>query len=140
MPSYRIPQHTCHIQPVDELGMAAPPADTSTAELKSLLTAYWATDAEHLHVTSFQAANSEQPATYADFISDAMQWALSFCRDFRALHQFNHDHDCTSTCIKYVKKGKEAAEDALKKGWVVACRFFFFHVVVFTYLCELAGR
>ena len=68
------------------------------------------------------------------------QWRSSFCRHFRALHQLKHDHDCTSTCIKYVKKGKEAAEEALRKGLVVACRFFYFHILVFTYLCELAEK
>ena len=73
-------------------------------------------------------------------MQDASTFALSFCRDFRALHQLNHDHDCTSTCIKYVKRGKEAAEKSLQKGWSVACRFFFFHIVVFTYLCEAAQK
>ena len=70
---------------------------------------------------------------------DADAWALNFCRDFRSLHQFNHNHDCTSTCIKYVKKGKDAVEKALRKGWSVACRFFFFHIVTFTYLCSVTG-
>jgi len=68
-----------------------------------------------------------QPAGFQDLITDAKSFALSFGRDFRALHQLNHDHDCTSTCIKYVqKKCKEAAQEALRRGRVVACRFFFF--------------
>ena len=67
---------------------------------------------------------------------DASQYALSYARDFRALHQFNHDHDCTTTCIKYVaKQCRDAAQEALRKGKVVACRFWFFHILVFTYLC-----
>ena len=78
---------------------------------------------------------AEQPARLQEYVADAKTFALSFCRDFRALHQLNHDHDCTSTCIKYVqKKCKEAAEEALRRGRVVACRFFFFHIVVFA--CE----
>ena len=69
-----------------------------------------------------------------ELVRDADQWALSFCRDFRALHQFNHDHDCQSTCIKYVaKKGLDAAKKALKTGKAVVCRFFFYHIVEFTY-------
>ena len=141
MPTYRLPQHICQIRTLDELGMArSTSAAAPTAELNNLLQPGWTVDQERLYVTGFEPLGSEHPATYAELISDAMQWALSFCRDFRALHQFNHDHDCTSTCIKYVKKGKEAAEDALRKGWVVACRFFYFHIVVFTYMCELAEK
>ena len=67
---------------------------------------------------------------------DASQFALSYVRDFRALHQFNHDHDCTFTCIKYVaQKCKDAAQEALRKGKVVACRFWFLHVMAFNYVC-----
>ena len=91
-------------------------------------------------MTGFTPAGNDEPAMCTSLLSDASQWAQNFCRDFRALHQFNHDHDCTSTCIKYVKKGKDVAEDALRKGWVVACRFFYFHIVVFTYMCDLAGK
>ena len=91
-------------------------------------------------MTGFTPAGNDEPATCTSLLSDAGQWAQNFCRDFRALHQFNHDHDCTSTCIKYVKKGKDIAEDALRKGWTVACRFFYYHVVVFTYMCNLAGK
>ena len=75
-----------------------------------------------------------QPASCADVTQDAHQFALSYGRDFRALHQFNHDHDCTTTCIKYVaKQCRESAEEALRKGKVVACRFFFFHIKIFQY-------
>ena len=141
MPSYRLSQKTCQIHPLDEVGMVcSPPAVAPSAELNSLLLPRWVIDEKRLYATGFEPQSSEDLATYTALISDANQWALSFCRDFRALHQFNHDHDCTSTCIKYVKKGKEAAEDALRKGLVVACRFFYFHILVFTYLCELAEK
>ena len=54
-------------------------------------------------------------------VEDANKWGRSFCRDFRALHQLNHNHDCTSTCIKYIKqKAKDIAQDALRLGKVVA--------------------
>ena len=120
--------------------VCSPPAVAPSAELNSLLLARWVIDEECLYATGLEPQSREDLATYAALISDAKQKAFSFCRDFRALHQFNHDHDCTSTCIKYVKKGKEAAEDALRKGLVVACRFFYFHILVFTYLCELAEK
>ena len=108
--------------------------DSPAAALGSLLCPCWIADEENLHVTGFQPAGSDEEMTHGDLHRDAKAWALSFCRDFRALHQFNHDHDCTSTCIKYVKKGKEAAEQALKKGWVVACRFFF-SILCFLHFC-----
>ena len=76
-----------------------------------------------------------QPASCEDIVQDAGLFALSYGRDFRALHQFNHDHDCTTTCIKYVaKQCRDAAQEALQKGKVVACRFLFFHILVFTYV------
>jgi hypothetical protein len=76
-----------------------------------------------------------QPASHEDIVQDANRFALSYVRDFRALHQFNHDHDCTTTCIKYVaKQCRDTAQEALKKGKVVACRFFFFHILVFNYV------
>ena len=69
----------------------------------------------------------EQPASREDIILDAGEYGLSYARDFRALHQFNHDHDCTTTCIKYdAKQCQDAAKEALRKGIVVACRFWSF--------------
>jgi len=147
MPTYRLPQSIGNINPVDELGMcsaatrgaaAAPPA--------------WSLDEEDEHVTGFlqpaagdhdasDGADVVQPASQAQLLEDASQWALSFTRDFRALHQLNHDHDCTSTCIKYVhKKCKEKAEAALKSGTVVSCRFLFYHIRVFVYHCATVMR
>jgi hypothetical protein len=76
-----------------------------------------------------------QPASHEDIVLDANRFALSYVRDFRVLHQFNHDHDCTTTCIKYVaKQCRDTAQEALKKGKVVACRFSFFHILVFNYV------
>ena len=93
------------------------------------------------HATGLGNDDVQDPNTVLKRLTaDANAWALSFCRDFRALHQLNHDHDCTHTCIKYVKKGKESAEKALKKGWTVACRFFFYHVFILTYMCAEAQK
>ena len=85
--------------------------------------------------------DAARPASHEDLIQDAHQFALNFARDPRALHQLNHDHDCTTTCIKYVaKQCKDAAQEALRKGSVVACRFCFFHILVFIYVfTALAG-
>ena len=56
----------------------------------------------------------------------------AFSRDARALHGHNHDHNCSFTCIKYVKhNAKKIAEKSLNTGTNIVCRFFFFVVLVF---------
>ena len=137
MPSYRLPQDLGVRRVLDEVGMYEATGDTTP----NAFPPHWAMDDDGKHVMGPSVCASvrgdgsvAQPASCADIIQDAGQFALSFARDFRALHQFNHDHDCTHTCIKYVaKQCKDAAQEALRKGKVVACRFFFFHVLVFTY-------
>ena len=111
-PSYRLPQSVGSIRVLDELGMAQnPERQSATATLSS-----WNVDLEGQHATGLGNDDVQDPNTVLNSLTaDANAWALSFCRDFRALHQLNHDHDCTHTCIKYVKKGKESAETALKK-------------------------
>ena len=102
----------------------------------------WETDEDAEHVEAPHTCNTEdrvstvlQPASREAIMQDANHYGQSFARDLRALHQFNHDHDCTSTCIKYVaKQCRDAAKDTLRKGKVVACRFWFFHILVFTYV------
>ena len=37
------------------------------------------------------------------FREDAERFALAFSRVARALHGHNHDHNCSFTCVKYVK-------------------------------------
>lgn len=151
MPSYRLPQILGERRTMDEYGMhcdaqVAPPKpgwplwnfqpDDEGNETECV---------KSPSACSSTAAGDRvvQPASHLDVLEDADQFALSYCRDFRALHQFNHDHDCTATCIKYVaKRCKEAAEDALRKSKVVACRFFFFHVLVFNrhVSCQVVSR
>ena len=136
-PSYRLPQSVGSIRVLDELGMAQnPERQGATATLP-----WWNVDLEGQHATGLGNDDVQDPNTVLNSLTaDANAWALSFCRDFRALHQLNHDHDCTNTCIKYVKKGKESAEKALKKGWTIACRFFFYHVLTLTYMCAEAKK
>ena len=141
MPSYRLPQSLGARKILDEVGMFC----GSGAESSQVIPPHWDVDISDNHVktpcvypTEGRASIAATFASCDDIARDADQFALSFCRDFRALHQFNHDHDCTSTCIKYVaKQCKEAAQEALQKGKVVACRFFFFHIVVLTYICDV---
>ena len=49
-------------------------------------------------------------ATDMEKEEDASAWAASFSEDFFRNHCSNHEHDCTETCVKYVKKKLEAKE------------------------------
>ena len=119
MPTYRLPQKTFDITSLDEVGMAS---DDQRAEALAV-PLHWCTGDEGDHVVGVAHAKlwedraeqpalenvggsdgAEQPVSVDDYVADANAFALSYCRDFRALHQLNHDHDCTSTCVKYVPK------------------------------------
>lgn len=143
MPTYRLPQRTLSITLLDEVGMTSDDqqGEATAGPLR------WCVGDEDDYVVGIERSavcndraeqpavenvggrdNAEQLVTVEDYVADANAFAASYCRDFRALHQLNHDHDCTSTCVKYVqKKGKAAAEEALRSGRVVACRFFLPH-------------
>jgi len=75
------------------------------------------------------------------FQQDAERFALAFCRDARALHGHNHDHNCSFTCIKYVKQNaKKIAEKSVATGTNIVCRFFFYVVLVFKIMEEAVER
>ena len=72
-----------------------------------------------------------------EYKEDAQRFALSFARDTRALHCHNHDHNCSFTCIKYVKqKAKQVAQSHLDQISNIVCRFFFFVNLVFRVLVD----
>ena len=61
------------------------------------------------------------------FRLDAESFAFAFSRDDRALHGHNHDHNCSFTCVKYVKQNaKQIAEKGLGTSTNIVCRFFFY--------------
>ena len=64
----------------------------------------------------------------ADKAADAKQWGTHFAQDVFNNHCSNHEHDCTETCVKYVKKKLEAKQ-SLRSTKVPSCRFWFFRVV-----------
>ena len=139
MPTYRLPQRIGSILPLDELGMASS-SSTTSAEQPVVI---WTTDEEANHVSNvcLVTGGSAEELSAEDLVNDAGRWGCSFCRDFRALSQLDHNHDCTSTCIKYVKqKVKDIAQEALRLGRVVACRFFFFHIVVVNVVASLLSK
>jgi hypothetical protein len=143
MPSYRLPQNLGARKILDEVGMHC--TDGNKAPVAFPPTWVIEEDTQHVRTPSLchnseDLRSVEQPASHEDIILDAGEYGLSYARDFRALHQFNHDHDCTTTCIKYVaKQCQDAAQEALRKGTVVACRFWFFHILIFNYACGAIG-
>ena len=69
-------------------------------------------------------------AQAADFEQDAVVFEKCFGRDVRFLHHHNHDHECSSTCVKNVKKKtKEELAKMLKASRTPPCSFEFWHVV-----------
>ena len=48
------------------------------------------------------------PASVEEINADADAWAVAFSHDFFCNICSNHEHDCTETCVKYVKKKLEA--------------------------------
>ena len=60
--------------------------------------------------------------TSEDLQKDARAWAAHFGPDAFHNHCSNHEHDCTSTCVKYVKKKLEA-QQSLRANKVPSCRF-----------------
>ena len=54
-------------------------------------------------------------------------WAAPFGHDAFHNHCSNHEHNCTSTCVKYVKKKLEA-QQSLHANRVPSCRFWFFRI------------
>ena len=74
-------------------------------------------------------------ASVEEINADAEAWAAAFSHDFFCNICSNHEHDCTETCVKYVKKKLEAKE-SLRSNRTPSCRFWFFRI---QQLC-LAGR
>jgi hypothetical protein len=59
--------------------------------------------------------------------SDTSAWASHFGRDSFNNHCTNHEHNCTETCVKYVKQKLEA-KLSLRSNKVPSCRFWYFRV------------
>ena len=66
----------------------------------------------------------------ADFQQDVVVFERCFGLDVRFLHHHNHDHDCSSTCVKNVKKKtKEELAKMLNASHAPPCRFDFFRMM-----------
>ncbi len=67
------------------------------------------------------------PASVEEINADADAWAAAFSHDFFCNICSNHEHDCTETCVKYVKKKLETKE-SLHSNRTPSCRFWFFRI------------
>ena len=137
LPAYRQPHLAFQMFPMlDEYGRhvrSTAPADAGLETLPSALPWQVSETGEIMAAVSLQgtAVSSQM------FREDAERFALAFSRDFRALHGHNHDHNCSFTCIKYVKQNaKKIAEKAVGSVVNIVCRFFFYVVLAFTILEE----
>ena len=77
-------------------------------------------------VVAHRLADGTQ-STSKDKLEDAHAWKVEFAHDVFNNHCSNHEHDCTETCVKYVKKKLEAKQ-SLRSNKVPSCRFWFFRV------------
>ena len=78
--------------------------------------------------------NSEfQPAAQEQLEKDSATWKLSFARHTRAQQTQNNMHACQKTCTKYAD-ATENAKKAANRPQASVCRFYFFMILVFTYV------
>ena len=70
-------------------------------------------------------------------VDDAHMWQDAFARDVRCLHNGNHDHNCSATCVKYQKKKTtEGHISMLQASKAPPCRFFFYVIIVLRIIVE----
>ena len=130
LPAYRQPHFAFQAFPmIDDFGRHVRTTETSTV-LQSLPTPLpWQVDENNEITDALSPQNTN--LSPEEFRQDAERYALAFSRDARALHGHNHDHNCSFTCIKYVKQNaKKIAEKSLDTGMNIVCRFFFYVVLV----------
>ena len=95
----------------------------------------WSFDAktgelQHFDVVSGAYYQHQRVATRSDFQSDAIVFETCFGLDVRFLDDHAHDHDCSGTCVKNVKKKtQDEVAKMLKPNRAPPCRFDFCHIV-----------
>ena len=90
----------------------------------------WVFDSETGELVHFLVDTIGRVAVKEDFDTDARAFEKRWARDVRFLHNLNHDHECSTTCVKNVKKksGEEATK-LLRSNRAPPCRFDFIHIV-----------
>ena len=104
LPAYRQPHLAFQEFPMlDEFGRHVR-TQNDAAALQSLPTILPWQVSENGEVTEAVSPDTGTTITTDEFRKDSDRYALAFSRDARALHGHNHDHNCSFTCIKYVKQ------------------------------------
>ena len=119
-----------------------PSVDDATLLLQALVLLPWEIDTEGkvIGLKKFKGVEA-QAATWQDVAEDATMWQQAFARDVRCLHNGNHDHNCSATCVKYQKKkSKEEQATMLQASKAPPCRFFFYIIVVLRIVSETVER
>ena len=90
---------------MDSVPDSAMLSDEALSLLQTVVLLPWDVDAEGKVVgfKIFQGFDSRR-ATWDDMVQDAHMWQHAFARDVRCLHNNNHDHNCSATCVKYEKR------------------------------------
>jgi hypothetical protein len=97
--------------------------DSDVAQLAGLP---WRFEEVSGELKDFVADISGSIAQAHDFHADALVFEECFGRDVRFLHQHNHIHECSGTCVKNVKKKtKEELVKMIKANRAPPCRFEF---------------
>ena len=125
MPTHRLLPQSLSTAVLDDYGMASDAQQAGTP--KALLR--WCTGGQDQHELCVAHANPwkyrvEQHVSRDIYIADANSWALSYGRDFRALHQFCHDHDCKRTRVKHVKNNNGSGRGGHSTLQVRCLQFF----------------
>ena len=87
--------------------------DVEHGDVSQLAGLPWVFDTSTGELSYFLVDVLDKPAARGDFHSDAIVFEQCFGLDVRFLHNHNHDHECSGTCVKNVKK--KTAQDLAKR-------------------------
>ena len=113
-----------------QLGEEGECEESEEGNVKKLTGVPWMFDEVTGELSHFIADIDGRQAEAVDFHKDAVVFEKCFGRDVRFLHSHNHDHNCSSTCVKNVKiRSKMEKAKMLKNNRAPPCRFEFYHIV-----------
>ena len=72
-----------------------------------------------------------QPVSITQLQEEAQSWQKHFASDFRLLHCHTHNHECSATCLKNMRKTLQEKSAMLKPHRAPLCRFLFYHIAEF---------
>ncbi len=104
--------------------------EVDSSDVSQLAGLPWVFNAQTGELQHFLTDLAGNVATPTDFEQDAVIFEKCFGLDVRFLHNHAHDHDCSGTCVKNMKKKTlEEITKMLKRNRAPPCRFEFFHIV-----------